>query len=193
MDTRKERRTTQNLYSYTSDLQLSIYSSRAEPMRIEKVMIRAKAKMGPRMAQITSANSRARPAILAFVTACGVSLQLTLSSISRSIRYSDLHSGGWLSGESRPSFIHEGRPLVGVLTFHTNFKLNSLIGILLQLRECTPNDIDRFLIISKGGVEVKQIKVTYLAISTQDTENVGPLSRDWPLGNEGVCDISQAV
>jgi len=125
-------------------------------MRIEKVMIRAKAKMGPRMAQITSANSRARPAILAMVTACGVVCKLTLSSISRSIRYGDLHPGGRLSGESRPSFIHEGRPLVGILTFHTNFKLDSLIGILLQLRECTSDNIDRFLTISKGGVEAQE-------------------------------------
>jgi hypothetical protein len=90
---------------------------------------------------------------------------LTLLSISRGIGHCNLHPGWWLSGEPSPSLIHETRPLIILLSFNTYFEVNSLICILLQLRESSSDDINRFLHIS-FATEGVLMMVTHLGIPT---------------------------
>jgi len=71
--------------------------------------------------------------------------ELTLSSISWGIRYSHLHPGWWLSGESSPCLIHESRPLIIFLALYSYFQINPLICVFLKLGESPPDNINGFL------------------------------------------------
>jgi hypothetical protein len=132
-------------------------------MMTQKVIKSPKAAMGAKIAHNTMAISLHIPThqVLLFEEK---DEGLTLGSISWSVRYSHLHPGRWLSGESSPSLIHESRPLVIFLTLNSYFQVNPLIGIFLKLGESTPDNINGLLFHQYKWR--KRDMSTYLGIST---------------------------